>query len=243
MRRLALLALPALAQLLLSAAPPPPREVVLFNGRNFDGWTFYLEEKGFNAGGKGKIADFAAILPGGVIEIRPQMHGALMTRADYLNFRLHAEWRFPDPQGANNSGLFVRIRPPFVWDTVHGESARQYMVQIQPPRSGDLWVLGYSENALRTDPARMFEPFGTLKLDPKQPGLTNFRRHVAIENVEKPAGEWNETEVEVQGKTIRVFINGRLVNEGRNLVDLPGRIGLEAEYGTVQFRNIRLTPL
>ena len=233
-----------LAPLALSAAPPAAvEEIDLFNGRDFSGWTFYLEETGFNAGGKGRIADFASILPGGVIEIRPRMHGALMTKADYLNFRLHAEWRFPDPAGANNSGLFLRIRPPVVWDTVHGDSARMYMVQIQPPRSGDLWVLGYSENALRTDPARMFEPFGQLKLDPKTPGLTNFRRHVAIENAEKPAGEWNALDVLVEGKAVKVWINGRLVNEGRNLVDLPGRIGLESEFGTVQFRNLRLKPL
>src|SRR5215207_9916475 len=118
------------APLLLSNTAPALREMALLNGRDFTGWTFYLEEKGFNAGGKGKISDFASVLPGGVIELRPQMHGALMTRRDYLNFRLHAEWRFPDPKGRNNTGLFIRIRPPFVWDTVHGESARNYMVQI-----------------------------------------------------------------------------------------------------------------
>ena len=114
------------APLLLSAAHSS--EIRLFNGRNFHGWTFYLEQKGYNAGGKGKISDFATIKPGGVIQIDPKYHGALMTQNDYLNYKLHAEFRWVDPKARNNSGLFLRIRPPFVWDAEHGETARNYMI-------------------------------------------------------------------------------------------------------------------
>ena len=46
-----------------------------------------------------------------------------------------------------------------------------------------------------------------------------------------------------QDVRIRVEVNGELVNEGTNLVDLPGRIGLETEFGTIQYRNLRLTPI
>jgi hypothetical protein len=243
MSRWSLLALGAALPALLSNAPPAPREIALFNGRDFTGWTFFLEHKGYNAGGRGKIADFASIKPGGIIELRPSYHGALMTKRDYLNYRLHAEWRWLDPKARNNSGLFIRIRPPFVWDAEHGETSRQYMVQIEPPNTGDLWVLGYSESALRTDPARMFEPFGRLKRDPARPYLSHFRRHLRIADAERPLGEWNSADVTVQGKTIKVEVNGMLVNEGTNLVDLPGRIGLESEFGPIQFRNLRLTSL
>ena len=54
------------------------KEIVLFNGKNFSGWTFYLEEKDYNANGKGRIADFASVQPGGIIEMHPKLHGALM---------------------------------------------------------------------------------------------------------------------------------------------------------------------
>ncbi len=218
-------------------------EVPLFNGKDFAGWTFYLEQKGYNAGGKGKISDFATIKPGGIIEINPAYHGALMTERDYLNYRLKAEFRWVDPKARNNSGLFLRIRPPFVWDSEHGEAARTYMVQIQPPNTGDLWVLGYSDTALRTDPARSYKPFGDLELPPGMMGAASLHRHLAAANAEKPVGEWNTIETEIVGKTIKVWLNGQLVNEGVNLVDLPGRIGLESEFGPIQFRNIRLTPL
>ena len=237
-KSLFLLAIP----LLLSVAPP--HEIQLFNGRNFDGWTFFLEQKGYNAAGKGKIADFAIVKPGGVIEINPQYHGALMTRRDYLNYKLHAEFRWVDPKFArNNSGLFLRIRQPFVWDMEHGEQARMYMVQIQPPNTGDLWVLGYSDSALKTDPARSFKPFGNLELGSGPFAFSQMHRHLISKNAERPAGEWNSVDVTINGKNIQVWVNGELVNEGTNVVDLPGRIGLESEFGPIQFRNLRLTPI
>ena len=63
-----------------------------------------------------------------------------------------------------------------------------------------------------------------------------FVGHVGI-------GIWNALEAVVEGKEIRVYVNGQLVNQGTNLVDLPGRIGLESERGIIQFRNLALTPL
>lgn len=229
--------------LIVSASARAGEEIDLFNGKNFKGWTFYLEEKGYNAGGKGKISEFATIKPGGVIEIDPSYHGALMTKKDYLNYKLHVEWRWVDPKARNNSGLFLRIRPPFVWDMEHGETARNYMVQIQPPNTGDLWVLGYSDTMLKTDPARSFKPFGKLDLPAGPFGFSNMHRHLRSKDAEKPIGEWNSMDVTLDGKNITVSVNGELVNEGTQLVDLPGRIGLESEFGPIQFRNIRLTPL
>lgn len=214
-------------------------EIELFNGRDFTGWTFFLEEKEYNAKGNGKITDFATIKPGGIIELNPRMHGALMTEKDYLNYRFRVEFRWTAPTSRDDSGLFFRIRPPFVWDMTHGEQARFYMFQIQPGNTGDLWVMGYSESLLKTDPNRSFRPFGNLELRPGG----HIRRHLKMTDAERPLGSWNTLETILDGKTIKVYVNGQLVNEGSNLVDLPGRIGLESERGIIQFRNLRLTPL
>jgi hypothetical protein len=217
-------------------------EITLFNGKDFSGWTFFLEQKDYNVGGRGKISDFASVKPGGVIQLDPKMHGALMTKKDYLNYKIHIEWRWVDPSfKRNNSGLFLRIRPPFVWDSEHGELPGFYQVQISPSTTGELWVLGaYSETKLKTDPARSYIPFGTLQGNPM---MGSDRRHLPTKDAEKPAGEWNSMDVTLDGKNIAVTVNDELVNEGTNLVDLPGRIGLESEFGPVQYRNIRLTKL
>jgi hypothetical protein len=225
-----------LSLLSISSIAPASDYVPLFNGRDFTGWTFFLEEKGYNTGGRGSISDFATIRPGGVIELNPQFHGALMTERDYLNYDLHMEYRWADPQPRDDSGIFLRIRPPFVWDMQHGEQARFYMFQIQPGNTGDLWVLGYSESLLKTDPARSFKPFGELEL--AQGG--HIRRHLKIRDAELPLGSWNTLDLSVQGKTVKTFVNGVLVNEATSLVDLPGRIGLESERGRIQYREIRI---
>jgi hypothetical protein len=230
----------ALAPLLLAnGSPPPAKEVSLFNGRDFSGWTFFLEKTDFNADGKGRISDFARVKPGGIIEIDPRMHGALMTTRDFLNYRLRAEFRWAAPAPRDDSGIFLRIRPPYVWDAVHGEQARFYMLQVQPGNTGDVWVMGYSESKLKTDPARSYRPFGTLELGPGG----HIRRHLKSSDAEKPLGEWNSLETVVEGKNLRLYVNGRLVNEATDLVDLPGRIGLESERGIIQYRNLRLAPL
>src|ERR1043166_5971882 len=210
-------------------------DVPLFNGKEFTGWTFFLENKGFNADGNARISDFATVKPGGIIEINPQMHGALMTERDFLNYDLHAEYRWADPKPGDDSGLFLRIRPPFVWDAVHGEQARFYMFQVQPGNTGDLWVMGYSEALLKTDAKRSYKPFGELDLTPGG----YIRRHLKSRDAERPLGEWNSLDESLDGKTIKAFVNGQLVNEGTALVDLPGRIGLESERGRIQYRNIR----
>jgi hypothetical protein len=222
--------------LVTSGAASAAGGLALFNGRDFEGWTFFLEHKGYNADGKGRISDFASVRPGGIIEIDPRMHGALMTERDFLDYDLHVEYRWVDPKPTDDSGIFLRIRPPFVWDAEHGELARFYMLQIQPGNTGDLWVMGYSESMLKTDPARSFKPFGELELGKGG----HIRRHLKLRDAEHPIGDWNAIDLSLKGKSVKVRVNGALVNEATGLVDLPGRIGLESERGTIQFRNIRL---
>lgn len=238
LRRLAVAAA-AMAAVLGSGAAMAADEQELFNGKDFTGWTFFLEEKGYNADRRGRISDFATVTPERTIRITPSMHGALMTERDYLNYELHAEFRWVDPHPRDDSGIFLRIRPPFVWDMVHGEQARFYMVQVQPPNTGDLWVLGYNESLLKTSPDRAYKPFGDLELAPGG----HIRRHLKMAEAEKPAGQWNSIDIRLKDKEVEVRLNGLLVNQATMLVDLPGRIGLESERGTIEYRNIRLSPL
>jgi hypothetical protein len=49
--------------------------------------------------------------------------------------------------------------------------------------------------------------------------------------------------VVVQGNDVRVWFNGRQINEATGAPILAGPVGLQSEGGEVQFRNVRLTPL
>ena len=59
---------------------------------------------------------------------------------------------------------------------------------------------------------------------------------------EKPAGEWNSTDIRCEGKHCTLTINGSLSSEGD--FDVPqGYLGLESEGYYITFRNIRARPI
>ena len=90
------------------------------------------------------------------------------------------------------------------------------------------------------------------------------------ENASKPLNEWNDLKIQAQGKIIKVFINGKLVNEfdmskytdakktpdGRDIfkwlqatprAELPtkGKIGFQGKHGTgdTNYRNLKIKSL
>ena len=73
--------------------------------------------------------------------------------------------------------------------------------------------------------------------------LGDFKGIGKIKMAEKPAGEWNKYEIVVKGETMRLKVNGKLVNKATGLEVVSGPIGLQSEGGEIHFRNIKLTKL
>src|SRR5262249_58601485 len=61
--------------------------------------------------------------------------------------------------------------------------------------------------------------------------------------VEKPTGEWNHYRITCKGDTVKVEVNGKFVNEGKNAELKKGKILLQSEGAPVHFRNVKLTPI
>ena len=75
-------------------------EAGLFNGRDLAGWEFVTVPVM-------DIREVCALRPDGVIAAAGKPVGFLATTATYRNYRLHAEWRWPDKPG--NGGVLVHI--------------------------------------------------------------------------------------------------------------------------------------
>lgn len=58
-----------------------------------------------------------------------------------------------------------------------------------------------------------------------------------------PSDEWNRIECICAGDSIRIFVNGRLVNAARNVFPSSGPILLQSERSEIEFRTIQLHPL
>ncbi len=72
-----------------------------------------------------------------------------------------------------------------------------------------------------------------------------FRRAIPTSNAARPAGEWNDLELEVRGRVANVTCNGKKVVDRATIDDLPfrGPIGLQ-EHGTpLSFRRVQVKRL
>jgi hypothetical protein len=111
--------------------------------------------------------------------------------------------------------------------------------------TGDFWM---TDGAALTgkDGVRVTGPAGkAMKIDRFGKGpsenVVGFRDPVG--EVEKPHGEWNVLELVTEGKDIKQYVNGKLVNEGTDPSPVSGKILFQSEGAEVYFRDMRLYPL
>ena len=198
-----------------SQQPGPTGGIALFNGRDFSGWTYYLDNK--NA----RWQDTWSIDPvEQSIRCKGQPAGYIRTVRPYKNYVLRLQWRFA-PGRAGNSGVLLRlVGRDKVWP-------RSVEAQLQSGAAGDFWLIDGAH--LDTPPERV---------DKGTP-----RHRLRTRTNEKPLGEWNDYEITCNGGNISLKVNGEVLNEGTNAEAFRGPIALQSEGAEIYFRNIRLTPL
>jgi hypothetical protein len=156
--------------------------------------------------------------------------GHLITDSIYRNYRLEVEYRFPGTPG--NAGVLVHASTP---RALYKMFPRSIEVQMESGNAGDFWCI--VEDIRVPDMERRRGPRD-------QWGITEgkARRIVNLtDNSEKPLGQWNTMVIEAVGRSIKVWVNGDLVNEGFDATADRGRIALQSEGSEVEFRRILLS--
>ena len=213
-----LAALIALIGLSLGQAADDAKTVKLFNGKDLTGWKKYLDPS------KGADPEKIWTIKDGVIVCDGSVNGYIITEKEYGNYALKLQWRWAENPGrGRNSGVFVHtVGPDMIWP-------KGVEAQLMADHAGDFWLVG--DFKLDIDKS---------KQDPKTP------RHYlrTKDNVEKPIGEWNEYLIHcTKDGTVKLWVNGTLVNEGKNAELTKGKILLQSEGAPIHFRNIEVTPL
>ena len=189
------------------------REVELFNGKDFAGWTTCLP------GAKDPMQAWS--IADGVMICKGQPIGYIRTKEKYTNFILRLQWRFDPAKGAGNSGVLVRmVGEDKVWP-------KSVEAQLHSGNAGDFWNI--DEFKMTVDPART--------------NGRNTRKLATASPVERPLGEWNEYEIIVNKGDVVLFVNGQELNRATDVEEIPGFICLQSEGAEIHFRNIRLVPL
>ncbi|MCS7160336.1 MAG: DUF1080 domain-containing protein [Gemmatales bacterium] len=197
--------------------PPNAKAIPLFNGKDFTGWQKFVDPK------SKADPDVIFTIRNGTIVVDGSVNGYLITEKEYGDYVLTLEWRWGDKvYRGRNSGVFVHVSgPDQIWP-------KGVEAQLMSGRAGDFWLVGGFK----------------LNVDPKRQDPKIDRHYFRLkENVEKPLGEWNRYEITCDGPTVRLVINGQLVNEGTDAEATKGKILLQSEGAEIHFRNIFLTPL
>lgn len=199
----------------------------LFNGKDLSGW--HVDVPAMDTD-KAAINPF--IVRNGLLVSLGTPGGHLITDAVYQNYRLQVEYRFAGVPG--NCGVLVFASTPRALYKMFPKSIE---VQMQHGDAGDFWCIVEDITV----------PDMETRRGPKADwGITEGKGR-RIKNLtdssEKPVGEWNKMTVEVVGNSIKVWVNGDMVNYGFNASADKGNIALQAEGSEVEFRKVEITPI
>ncbi|HRH48554.1 MAG TPA: DUF1080 domain-containing protein [Panacibacter sp.] len=199
----------------------------LFNGKDLAGW--HVDVPAMDTD-KAAINPF--IIRNGLLVSLGTPGGHLITDAVYQNFRLKVEYRFAGIPG--NCGVLVFASTPRALYKMFPKSIE---VQMQHGDAGDFWCI--VEDIAVPDMEKRRGPKADW-------GITEGKGR-RIKNLtdssEKPVGEWNKMTIECVNNSIKVWVNGDLVNYGFNCTAGKGNIALQAEGSEVEFRKLELTPI
>jgi hypothetical protein len=199
----------------VTPVPAADEPIKLFNNKDFTGWKKFL-----NPNAKDADPDKTFTVKEGVIVVSGTPAGYIVTEKEYGDYVLTLEWKWPGKPG--NSGVFVHVTgDDKIWP-------KGVEAQLQNGRAGDFWLVGEFKLKVPADRQDKNTPRHYFRLK---------------DNVEKPAGEWNKYEITCKGDTVKLVVNGELVNEATMAEATRGKILLQSEGAEIHFRNIELKPI
>jgi hypothetical protein len=216
--------------LVLAAAilsPQAPQVIPLFNGVDLAGWHMDVPELDKNPGGKKPF-----IVRNGLLVSLGTPGGHLITDATYSDYVITAEYRFSASPG--NCGILVHASKP---RRLYDMFPQSMEVQMQSGDAGDFWCIG--EDIIVPDMEARRGPRDSWGVD----GNKNRRIKNLTDNSEHPLGQWNTMVIQCLGDTVKVWVNGDLVNYGYNATARSGQIAVQAEGSEVEFRKLELRPI
>ncbi|HYI76691.1 MAG TPA: DUF1080 domain-containing protein [Chryseolinea sp.] len=199
----------------------------LFNGKDLAGWHIDVPDMDKDATLKTPF-----IVRNGLLVSLGTPEGHLITDAVYQNYRLEVQYRFAGKPG--NCGILVHASTP---RALYDMFPKSIEVQLMHENAGDFWCIVEDIRVQDMEKRR----------GPKEDWGTTEDKLRRIKNLtdgsEKPLGEWNNIRIECLNNSVKVWVNGTLVNQGFDCTAQKGQIALQAEGSEVEFKQVLLTPI
>lgn len=244
--------------------------IVLFNGRNLDGWDTYIGPPLDDAGKKlstiavGLNNDpkhvFTVVKQGGenVIRISGEQWGGISTTKEYSNFHFKLMFKWgglswgQKKNKKKDSGLLYYAVGDHGAD--YGAWMRSQEFQIEEGNSGDYWgVAGGIQDITvtkKSDTEYVYDPAGQLNTFSEK---SKVGRHCIKQgDAEHPSGEWNTLDLYCHGDTSVHVINGKLMmvlyhssqlERGQVLPLTKGKLQIQSEGAEIFYKDITIEPL
>ncbi len=220
----------AAAAILLACAsgrPSQSERVGLFNGVDLSGWHIDVPDMDNDA-----TVESPFLVRNGMLVSMGTPRGHIITDKVFSDYRLEVEYRFAGTPG--NCGVLVHASTP---RALYAMFPKSIEVQMMHENAGDFWCI-VEDIAVPDMEARR---------GPKEKwGVTEGKGRRILnltDGSEKPVGEWNSMVIECVANSVKVWVNGELVNHGTDCTASEGNIALQAEGSEVEFRKVELTPL
>lgn len=227
MRVLLFLLLAAMTVIACKSQSSQKNTVSLFNGRDLSGWHADVPKMDTDP----ELKSPFLVRDGNLVSMGTP-GGHLITDKVYKNYRLEVEYRFAGVPG--NCGVLVHASTPRALYEMFPKSIE---VQMMHENAGDFWCIVEDIKV----------PDMEARRGPKENwGITEGKGRRILnltDGSEKPVGEWNNMVIECVGSSVKVWVNGDLVNHGTDCTASEGNIALQAEGSEVEFRKVELTPL
>ena len=201
--------------------------ISLFNGEDLAGWHVDVPAMDENPD-----TTEAFIVRDGMLVSLGDPRGHLITDEEYSDYRLEVEYRFPGEPG--NCGVLVHASTPRALYEMFPKSIE---VQMMHENAGDFWVIVEDITVPNMVERRGPEEEWGIR--------EGENRHIAnlTDDSENALGEWNRMTIETLGDSLKVWVNGDLVNFGYDATSQSGQIALQAEGAEVEFRKVELTSI
>lgn len=162
----------------------------------------------------------------GILQVRGsgKSNAVIRTIKEYSNYELKWQWRWPAKPG--NSGCLIHCSSPRernVWP-------KSLEIQMASGNAGDFIYIGETIDVTEAQ---------ALKDLPEDSWKHRLRVNLTDDS-ENPPGEWNTGHIVAKDGTVKVYINGDLVNKGWNASANKGAICFQAEKADIDYRNIRI---
>jgi len=184
----------------------------LFNGLDFEGWSFHPVKEGSDNTESMTIKDGVIFCPG-------EPRGYMYTNKSFSDYIVSYEWAFDRPADLEADSLFK------------GNSG--CLVHIGEKNALGVWPLSIEVQG-------QHRQAGLILPIPRSVKCKRTYDQEARNKAINPVGEWSTMTVDVKGGDMLIRVNGIQVSTVKESELTSGSLGLQSEGASIRWRNIKI---